>query len=49
MLAPDHFLDETELGMRDWRSERTWVKRPKEAPDLLENKGIYRAKVRAES
>jgi len=53
MPATDHFLDEAELGMRNWRLEIMWVKSPKnasaETPDLVENKAIYRAEVRAES
>jgi hypothetical protein len=53
MLATDHLFDKAQFGTRDRRSKVMWVKRPMiggaKAPDLLENKGIYRAEVRAES
>jgi len=53
LLAGDHILDEAWLDMRDNRSEKAWVEGPitpgEKSPDLVGIKGIYRARLRAES
>jgi hypothetical protein len=52
-LVADHILDEVWLDMRDNRFEVMWVKAlnsvGEKTPDCVEFKGIYRARVRAES